>query len=161
MTLDCNEIITDRLWVGSHLRPEDVKQLKLMDITTVISLQNEKDMAGEGISTKKLFKAFGEADIKFRQVAIKDFDKDDLRQNLPQCVAEIEAALQPRAARVYLHCTAGMNRAPTVAAAYMMRSQGMPAQDAYDYIVARRYCRPYLDVLQEYAASLDEELPGE
>ena len=161
MPLDCNEIITDRLWVGSCLRPEDVRQLKLLDITTVISLQSEKDMAGEGISTKKLYKVFGEADIKYRQVAIKDFDKDDLRQNLPQCVAEIEAALQPRAARVYLHCTAGMNRAPTAAAAYIMRSQGMSAQDAYEHIVARRYCRPYLDLLQEYAASLDEELPGE
>ena len=161
MTLDCNEIIEDRLWVGSYLRPEDVKQLIRMDITTVISLQDEKDVAGKGIFTKKLFKAFGEADILFRQVAIKDFDKGDLRQNLPECVAELEAALKPRAARVYLHCTAGVNRAPTVAAAYMIRSLGMPAQDACDFIVARRYCQPYLDVLQEYAASLDDGLAGE
>jgi protein-tyrosine phosphatase len=161
MTIDCDEIIADRLWVGGYLRPEDVKQLKLMNITTVISLQSEKDIASEGISTKKLLKAFVESDIRFRQVAIKDFDKDELRQNLPQCVSEMEAALEPCAARVYLHCTAGMNRAPTVAAAYMMRSQGMSAKDAYDYMVARRYCRPDLDVLRDYAVALEETLPGQ
>ena len=161
MTLDCNEIITDRLWVGSYIRPEDVKQLQMMDITTVVSLQSEKDIAGEGIPTKKLFKAFATADIGFFHVAIQDFDKEDLLRNLPQGVAAIEAALQPRAARVYLHCTAGLNRAPTVAAAYLVRSHGMSAKDAYDYIVARRDCRPYLDVLQNYASSLEEALPGE
>jgi atypical dual specificity phosphatase len=161
MTPDCDAIIADRLWVGSYPRPEDVKQLKELGVTTVVSLQSDGDIAGEGISTKKLLKAYNAAQIKFLQVAINDFDKEDLLRNIPRCVAELEAALRPGAAKVYLHCTAGLNRAPTVAAAYLMRMQRMSPKDAYDYVLARRYCRPYLDVLHNYAASLKEAAPGQ
>jgi protein-tyrosine phosphatase len=154
MTLDCNEIIEDRLWVGGCLRPEDVKLLARMDITTVFSLQSEKDVAGKGRLMQRLFKAFEAADILFVQVAVKDFDKDDLRRNLPRCVAELEQSLEPLSARVYLHCTAGINRAPTVAAAYLMHKLGMPAHKAHEFVVARRYCQPYLDLLEEYASTL-------
>lgn len=160
MTFDCDAIIADRLWVGTCLRPEDVRQLKNLEVTSVVCLQSDSDIAGEGTSARKLLKAFSAAEIKFLRVAINDFDKEDLLRNIPRCVAEIEEALRPPEARVYLHCTAGLNRAPTVAAAYLMRARGMSPKEAYDYVLARRYCRPYLDVLQNYAASLKKAEPG-
>jgi len=154
MNVDSNEIIPARLWVGGYLQPEDVKLLAKNLISTVVSLQTDEDLASRGIQIKKLLKAFQESGIELRRVPIADFDKNGLVANLPLCVSELQVALQPEWARVYLHCTAGINRSPTVAAAYLIRSRDMSAKDAYDYVTGRRHCSPYVDVLEQYAESL-------
>jgi protein-tyrosine phosphatase len=154
MILDCNEIIPGRLWIGSRVRAGDVKLLKQMGITTVVNLQTDADLSDSGISFKKLLKAYSEAEIEIRRVPVIDFDSRDLAERLPLCVSEVEAVLTPRWTRVYLHCTAGVNRSPTTAAAYLIRSQGMTALEAYDSVRDRRYCDPDLDVLERYASSL-------
>ncbi len=152
--LDCDEIIPERLWVGAYPQAEDVVDFRRLAISTVVSLQDQRDIAGLGISLRELSDAYQKAGIEFRQVEVRDFDKADLQEKLARCVEQIDAALALRSARVYLHCTAGLNRAPTAAAAYLIRFQGMSARQAYDYILACRYCRPYLDILEKYAASL-------
>ena len=157
MFLDCNEVIAERLWVGRYVRVNEVRQLKLMGITTVISLQSDEDLVAYGIPEKKILNAYAQAGIMLRRTGVRDFDQEAMAQNLPQCVAELETALAPRSARVYLHCTAGINRAPTVAAAYLMKSQGMTAQGAHNLLTSRRNCSPYLGVLENYAAALNSK----
>jgi protein-tyrosine phosphatase len=154
MILDCNEILPGRLWVGRFVRPKDVKLLQQMGITTVVSLQSNEDLDFYNIRLKKLIETCDEAGIELRRVAIPDFDEDAMAADLERGVAELEAALTPKWAKVYLHCTAGVNRAPTVAAAYLVRTLGIPAQEAYEFIVARRHCNPYLEVLEQYETSL-------
>lgn len=154
MLMDCNEIIPDRLWVGCMIRPEDVRLLIQMGITHIVSLQSDEDLSNYGISLKKLLKACAEARMELRRVPTYDFNKDAMSKNLAQSVAELESALEPRWARVYLHCTAGVNRSPTVAAAYLMRSRNMAAREAYDYVSARRHCSPELAILEEYSESV-------
>jgi protein-tyrosine phosphatase len=154
MILDCNEIIPDRLWVGSFIRPEDVRLLKQLEITLILSLQSDQDLAVYNINLKKLLKAYAQAQIELRRIPTPDFDKQALAANLPQAVGELENALTPHWGRAYIHCSAGINRGPTLAAAYLIKVKGMSAQEAYDYIVARRDCNPYLEVLQEYEANL-------
>jgi dual specificity phosphatase 12 len=159
MILDCNEIIPDRLWVGSYIRPEDVRFLRQLEITSILSLQSDRDLAFYSINLKKLLKAYALADIELRRIPTPDFDKQALAANLPQAVEELENALAPRWGRAYVHCSAGINRGPTLAAAYLIRIKRMSAQEAYDYIVARRDCSPYLEVLQEYETNLHRDRP--
>ena len=154
MILDCNEIIPDRLWVGSYIRPEDVRFLRQLEITSILSLQSDRDLAFYNINLKKLLKAYAQAEIELRRIPTPDFDKPALAANLPKAVEELENALAPRWGRAYVHCSAGINRGPTLAAAYLIKVKPMSAQEAYDYIVARRDCSPYLEVLQEYEANL-------
>ena len=154
MILDCNEILPDRLCVGRFIRPEDVTLLRRISVTAVVSLQSDKELISYGINVKKLLKAYSEADIDLHQVAIPDFDKETLAANLDRCIAAIETALAPRWAKVYLHCAAGVNRGPTVAAAYLIRNCGYSARDAHDFVIARRHCRPYLEMLEQYEASM-------
>ena len=154
MILDCNEIIPNRLWVGSYVRPENARYLKQLEITSILSLQSDWDLAFYNINLKKLLHAFAQVDIELRRIPTPDFDKQALSANLPQAVEELERVLAPRWARAYVHCSAGINRGPTLAAAYLIKTKGMPAQEAYDYLVARRDCNPYLEVLQTYAESL-------
>jgi len=154
MILNCNEIIPDRLWVGRYVGPADVKHLSELGITTIMSLQSDEDLAYYGISLKRMMRACREVEIDLCRMATNDFDAVALAQNLPRCVAALEAALTPRWARVYLHCSAGINRGPTTAAAYLIRSRGWSAREAYDYMTARRNCSPYLTVLEQYEAAL-------
>lgn len=49
----------------------------------------------------------------------KDFDPDSLRSILPKAVSSLDWAIEERKGRVYVHCTAGLGRAPATAIAYM------------------------------------------
>jgi protein-tyrosine phosphatase len=161
MIVDCNEIMQDRLWVGSYIRPQDMPALKQMGITGIVSLQCDDDLSHLKVSLKKLLKACSSAEINFRRIPTPDFDQQSLLANLPAAVAELEKVLHPRWAKVYIHCTAGINRAPTLAAAYLIKAKAMSAQEAFDFITARRYCEPYLDILQKFEASLKSDQPDQ
>jgi protein-tyrosine phosphatase len=151
---DYNQVIEARLWVGTFIRPEDAKELGRMGITDVVSMQSDEDLEERRIPLGKLIKALADANIDLHRVPVRDFNSEDLALKLPRCVDEIEIALAPDRAKVYLHCTAGINRSPTAAAAYLMKSRGMSAQDAHDYLVSKRDCDPDLVLLERYACQL-------
>lgn len=151
MFLDCSEIIPGRLWVGSYVREGDIFHLQQFGITTVISLQSDEDFASYGISGEKLSRAFESAGIHFRRLPILDFDREALARGLSEAVVELAAEVAKPWTRVYLHCTAGINRAPTVAAAYLIRSRGLSAAVAVAYLTSRRHCSPSLDILERFA----------
>jgi len=155
MNLDSTEIIQGRLWIGGYIHPEEVKLLARSFITTVLNLQTDEDIASYGIPFKRLLTAYQEAGIELRRFPIPDFDLRSLATSLPQCVAELEEALQSIWSRVYLHCSAGINRSPTVAAAYLMNCRNMSARQAFDRVASLRDCHPYLEILEEYNHSLN------
>jgi protein-tyrosine phosphatase len=157
MILDCSEVIQDRLWVGSYVRPEDVDRLRQMGITAIISMQSDEDLESYSIPLKKLLNAYDQAEIEFRRVPTPDFDQKALAVNLPLAVEKVEEALSPRWAKAYVHCTAGINRGPTLAAAYLIKARGLTAQQAHEYVTARRHCSPYLATLEEYEILLRSE----
>ncbi len=154
MILDCNEIIEGRLWVGGFVRPSDVNILQKMEITSILSLQSDQDLANCDISPRKLHNAYAQAAIELHRIPTADFNKQALAVNLPQGVDELEKILTPRWAKVYVHCTAGFNRGPTLAAAYLIKIRGLSAREAYEYVTSRRHCAPYLATLEDYEASL-------
>jgi protein-tyrosine phosphatase len=154
MLFDYNEIIPGRLWVGCFLRPGDAKQLGRMGITVAICLQTDQDFKRNHVSFKHLHAALTDTNIDLSRISIQDFNKEDLLKQLPACVAEVEDSLARGWAKAYLYCTAGVQRSPTTAAAYLMKSRGISAREAHDYVVERRDCSPYLDVLEKYEESL-------
>ena len=147
---DYDEIIPGRLCVGTFVRPDDVRHLQDIGITCIVSVQTDDDLAAYGVSLGDVLRACRDDGIEHRRVPTPDFDQAALAVKLPLCVAELEAAIAPKSARVYLHCTAGVNRSPTTAAAFLIRSRGYTAQEAYAYVVSRRDCKPYLEVLERY-----------
>jgi protein-tyrosine phosphatase len=159
--LDFSEIIPDRLWVGSYVSEEDMPRLRRIGITAVVSLQVNEDLQHYGISPGGLARAFEGAGIEWRRVPTPDFDREALARNLPQAVAQVEEALADPHARLYLHCTVGVNRSPTTAAGFLIRARGFSAQEAYDYLTSRRDCSPSLDILEEYEAACRSALSTE
>jgi protein-tyrosine phosphatase len=154
MLVDYNQVIPGRLWVGSFIEISDSRQLQRMGITVVISLQTDKDLKQRRIPLAKLVKSLEDANIDFRRIPVEDFNREDLALQLPKCVSEIEAALAQGWAKVYLHCTAGMLRSPTAAAAYLIKAHSMPAHEARDLLIEKRDCNPDLELLEKYENAL-------
>jgi len=154
MLADYNEVLPGKLWVGSFFSPEGSKQLHRLGITTVVNLQTDLDLKSEGISLKKLVQALAEVDIDLMRVPLEDFNEQALARDLSACVDTLELLMAPGWAKVYLHCTAGVQRSPTVAAAYLMKSRGWSAEKACAYLTEKRDCRPYRRMLEQYERTL-------
>ena len=63
--------------------------------------------------------------FEFMYWQARDFDPDSLRSGLPKAVSSLEWAISEGKGKVYVHCTAGLGRAPAVAIAYMFWFCGM------------------------------------
>jgi protein-tyrosine phosphatase len=152
--LDFDEIIPDRLWVGGYVREEEVSQLRQMGVNMVLSMQMDEDLLHYGVSPHELTLAYKNAGIEFYRLPTPDFDREALERNLPQAVTLVEEALAHPRTMLYLHCTAGINRSPTAAAGFLIKSLGISAREACEYLAARRDCNPTLDILERYEAAL-------
>ena len=78
-----------------------------------------------------------------------DGDECNLSARLGEIVALI-ARLVEAGERVYVHCNAGLNRAPTAAIAYLHAREGLSLEAARDEVKQRRHCVPYMRVLEVY-----------
>lgn len=150
MDPDCSEIIPGRLWVGRYVREDDIGKLKSMGVTAVVSLQTDKDLARCGVSHDSLARAYERAGIDYRRVPIADFNRAALELNLPEAVAGVSEILSQPDAKLYLHCTAGISRSTTTAAAYLIRSRGIMAWEACSYLRSKRDCDPSLEILESF-----------
>jgi protein-tyrosine phosphatase len=114
--MDCH-FVTRSLCMGVNPQDQsDLKQLQSMGITGILSLQSEEDLRDRDPDWEK---SVAETEgLTYRNVPITDYDSLDLKWKLPSCVKVLRELLCA-GHRVYLHCTAGISRSPTVAVAYL------------------------------------------
>lgn len=137
--------ILERLYIGSCPRTnEDIEVLHLTGIAAILNLQTDEDEAYANIDWRRLEAGYRAHSIEIRRVPVRDFDPQDLTTKLPECVRTLRELLDAGHA-VYLHCTAGTGRSPTVTIAYLHWHCGMNLNEAYQYVRSRRSCSPTLD----------------
>jgi protein-tyrosine phosphatase len=156
------DTITPDLIVGSCLQtPADVDRLaEEAGVTTVFCLQEDCDLDYFGIDVAGIAARCAErGDIRHVRFPIRDFDPFELRRLLPRAVARLALAHRPpgqpgsEGGSVYIHCTAGMGRAPAAALAYMTWLRGWDLDQAYAHLRASRACSPKLEAVR--AATTD------
>ena len=114
--MDCH-FVTRNLCIGVNPQDQsDLKQLQSMGITAILSLQSKEDIRDRGADWEK--SAAETEGLTYRNVSVTDYDSLDLKWKLPSCVKALRELLCA-GHRVYLHCTAGISRSPTVAVAYL------------------------------------------
>jgi protein-tyrosine phosphatase len=142
--------VVPELLVGEYLIPEDAGWLRAVHgVTAIVSLQDDADLASKQLSLERLEEAYGAHGLAFHRVPIPDGDTETLRSRLGGLVALLGRLLDA-GGRVYLHCNAGFNRAPTVAIAYLHAGRGLPLAEARDVVKGRRQCVPYMSVLEAH-----------
>ncbi|KAB5539018.1 hypothetical protein DKX38_016551 [Salix brachista] len=136
------------LIVGSCLQtPGDVDKLRKIGVKTVFCLQQDPDLEYFGVDISAIqdyAKACG--DIQHLRARIRDFDPFDLRIQLPAVVSKLHKAINQNGGVTYIHCTAGLGRAPAVA--------GYKLNEAHDLLMSKRSSFPKLNAIKSATADI-------
>ncbi len=116
--------ITPGLFVGGKINRAGWKQLESWGVSVLINLRVEKDDLQLGIHPQQ-----------YLWIPTIDGTPPTLEQLTKAARVTQRAIAEGR--KVYIHCAAGVGRAPTTAAAYLM-STGMGRDEAIRYIQQRR-----------------------
>src|SRR3989442_1777383 len=118
--------IRPALLVGAYPLAEDAAWLRdEHGVTAVLSLQDDADLASKGVALAALEYAYRARGLGFHRIPVPDGDV----QRLGEIVALLGRLIEADG-RVYLHCNAGLNRAPTAAIAYLHMREGLGEQVA-------------------------------
>jgi predicted protein tyrosine phosphatase len=122
--------VTPQLYVGSQFNARGKRLLERQGINSCVNMRIEKDDA-----------AFGLALEQYLHLPTIDDDAPTI-EHLDQGVQFIKQVIQD-GGKVYIHCGAGVGRAPTMAAAYLI-SEGKTLEEALAMI---RKVRPFITIM--------------
>ncbi|KAH8938038.1 hypothetical protein BDL97_16G061200 [Sphagnum fallax] len=124
--LDYNAI-DDNFFVGSCPKDGvDIDKLSKDDrVTGILNLQQDKDFGNHNVNIASIEAECNKLRILYLRVPIHDDDTGDLTNNLPRAAGMLDKAISIDKRKVYLHCTAGVGRSPSVAVAYYFWIKGM------------------------------------
>ena len=129
---------------------EDIEWLKnAHGVAAVHNLQDDEDLRHNGLDVKLLAAEYDARGIGFMRTPIQDGSADAMAERLEVAIRDLHALVEKHG-RVYLHCNAGMNRAPTLAIAYLRAHRGMSLEEALMMVKARRACGPFMTILEDY-----------
>ena len=154
MTCGC---VLPNLYVGpSPADDDDFRELMELHVTAIVSVQTEDDDSASAIERERVTATA--AALKFVHVPVTDFDSLELGRKLPRCVKVVEKLIDSGEV-VYLHCTAGMNRSPTVAVAYLHWCLQWPLEKAMEHMGACRRCYPDEEAIRRASELRNRKAP--
>ena len=117
---------------------EDLERIKAgTGVTAVFSLQHDDCLQYWHIDYPTMQGAGDRLGMAMARWPIRDFDIDDMRRQLPDAISTL-AGLIDAGNKVYVHCTAGLGRAPLVTLAYLTLVDGLRPDDAIQLILKAR-----------------------
>lgn len=142
--------IESDIFVGSAPQSSvDVARLSQMKINAVLSLQSDMDFQTHQIDWKKVKMAYAHNRIEVERYAILDFDETDVAKHLAKPVNALNNLLAQKR-RVYVHCNAGISRAPATVLAYLCHFRGMSVDEGLEYIrLNRPQAYPYIKAVEK------------
>lgn len=152
--MNLNQVLPE-VFVGSC--PETVEDidhlLHQVGVTAVLNLQTDEDLERIGCDWRKLHTHYRRMKIVLRRVPVRDFDAEDLRKTLPDCVQALNELLR-KGHTVYVHCTAGAGRSPSVVITYLNWVQQLDLDKAAQLVQKCRPCSPNLDAIRKASQDL-------
>jgi len=143
--MNCAQI-TPKIFVGpAPCDHDDFQSLKAKSVTAILSLLTQDDADELGMASEDVLA--NAADLAFRNVPVTDFDDLDLKRKLPACVAALDDLLK-EGHIVFVHCTAGVTRSPTVVVAYLHWRLQWSLDDALNHLQEARSCCPRGDLIE-------------
>ncbi|HOW77729.1 MAG TPA: dual specificity protein phosphatase family protein [Candidatus Competibacteraceae bacterium] len=133
-----NVVRHDRV-VGSG--PRELSDLDALRVATrvsaVLSLQHDECLEKQGIDDPRQVRYGRRIGLTMERCPLRDFDPADQRRGLPAAVRGLWGLLR-QGHRVYVHCTAGINRSPRVVLAYLTLVEGIGLEEAITLLLRAR-----------------------
>lgn len=141
--------IMDDIICGSQPRTADdiVHIATNEEVKAILSMQADSDLNHWKVNINELQNAARMHEISYWRTPAADFNPHSLRATLPNAVAALEKARLDHG-RVYVHCTAGLGRAPGVIIAALYWFTDLQLDDAYEYLTQIRPCGPNRDAIR-------------
>jgi atypical dual specificity phosphatase len=132
-------VVRHDLVVGSCPRePSDLDALRLeTHVSAVLSVQHDECLEKQEIDYPRQVRYGRRLGLTMERCPLRDFDPADQRRALPAAVRALHGLLR-QGHRVYVHCTAGINRAPLVVLTYLSLVEGMGLEEAMTLLVHAR-----------------------
>jgi protein-tyrosine phosphatase len=143
-------IVTEDILVGTQVvSTEDLETLVKLGVGGLLSLQDDGDLNRAGMRWDLLQRAGANRGVDMRRLAIVDFNPADFLSKMDRAVDELADLLQDYS-RVYVHCTAGINRSTGVVLAFLVLRRKLSVDAAYRLLKGRRpQASPYRAVIDE------------
>jgi hypothetical protein len=153
-------VVTPELVVGTcPMAPADLRLItEGTGATAVLSLQHDECLARFNIDYAEIARLGEELGLAMARCPIRDFDPQHTQERLPEAVRAL-ACLQAVGHRTYVHCTAGISRAPLTVFGYLTLVAGIPEDRARELVATGRpESVPYWDAYAGARADLIAEL---
>ncbi|MEA3274146.1 MAG: dual specificity protein phosphatase family protein [Pseudomonadota bacterium] len=116
------------------MTPVDLEQIgEAAGVSAVLSVQHDECLAYWGIDYGEMRAQGAKLGLRMARRPMRDFDIADQRRRLPHAVAAL-ADLQAQGHRTYVHCTAGLGRAPLTVLSYLICIEGRSPEEAIGLI---------------------------
>lgn len=149
-------VVRDDLIVGAcPMAPEDIDSIRAgTDATAILSVQTDLCRDAFAIDYPAHVRRARALGLVPVNVPMRDFDPPDQRRRLPHAVAAL-ARLLSLGHRIYVHCTAGINRSPLTILAYLSFVERWSTDEALAAILAARPgAEPYWEAYHGARADL-------
>lgn len=142
------DAVNESIYLGSvPTSVQEVDLLRMRGISSVLNLQTDLDMIVRKIDWASISKRYSETGIELVRYPIRDFDPVDLQEKVVGAAASLRQLIDS-GYKVYVHCTAGINRSPTVVIAYLHLHLGYPLDEATRFVKECRLCEPYPELIK-------------
>ena len=129
----------------------DVSRIKQAGITAILNLQTDLDFSVNGIDWPLLEREYHRLEIAAYRCPIIDFDDDELKSRLAATASTLNDMLQNQHC-VYVHCTAGKQRSPSVVIGYLAWHREVALDRAVQLVMQARDCDPPVHVIESVDA---------
>lgn len=137
-TLNWGEVRDDLIVGSCPMTTNDIDLIQSgTGATALMSVQCDDCRSAFGIDLDAHLLHAKRRGLALANAPMRDFDVDDQRRNLADTVVCLTRLLSA-GHRVYVYCTAGINRAPLSVLAYLTFVEGLSADDALQMIRAGR-----------------------
>jgi len=125
--LDSPDRILDGLYLGSHEAALNQKELRIREISHILTVGRD------------LSQPFTE-EINYKLIEAWDDPDQNMFQHFEDCIQFINEGRD--AGGVLIHCAAGISRSSTIVLAYIMREEGLSFKDAFALVFSRHFICP-------------------
>jgi hypothetical protein len=131
--------ITGHIVIGTcPMTPDDLRRIHAeAGVSGVLCLQHDDCLAYWGTDYAIMYRTGTGLGLMMERCPIRDFDVVDTRRHLPAAISML-ANMLTHGHRVYVHCTAGMGRAPVTVLGYLTLVEGYSPDDAIRLILQGR-----------------------
>ena len=111
----------------------DIDLLAAAKVTAVLNVQTQIDLDHRGVDWTSMTDYYASKGILAVHFPIHDFNEEDLTFKLTEASDRLHTLLLNKH-KVYVHCTAGMGRAPAVVVCYLCRFRDFKVHEADAFV---------------------------